>query len=113
MMNAGKRIRVVLKSLAVLILLLGRSAPARAATREAAVYFSDGKILTGRIALTSGRKFKLNVPEAGKLKTTDMVTGEPVRYGKVRQFTFEPVRKRRRSPITRRLRKNSGGSSIP
>ncbi|MHC4679998.1 MAG: hypothetical protein ACYTEK_15010 [Planctomycetota bacterium] len=92
MMNAGKRIRVVLKSLAVLILLLGRSAPARAATREAAVYFSDGKILTGRIALTSGRKFKLNVPEAGKLKTTDMVTGEPVRYGKVRQFTFEPVR---------------------
>lgn len=90
-MNAGRHISLVVKSLAV-VLLLSSSAPAPAAIREAAVYFSDGKILTGRIALTSGRQFKLNIPEGGTLKTTDMVTGEPVPYGKVRQFTFDPVR---------------------
>lgn len=60
--------------------------------RPAAVYFSDGKVLTGSISLTPGRSFKLNIPKAGKLKTTDMITGEDVQYGKVRQFTFRPVR---------------------
>jgi len=74
----------------MLILMLPASAPA--ALRKAAVYFSDGKVLTGKIALTGGRKFKLNIPEGGVLKTTDMVTGEDVQYGKVRQFTFEPIR---------------------
>jgi len=92
MASAGKHSCVVLRLSAALILLLGWSAPVRAAVREAAVYFSDGKILTGKIALTSGRQFKLNIPEGGTLKTTDMVTGEPVPYGKVRQFTFDPVR---------------------
>lgn len=87
-MNTGRRIGIV----AVAIVLLGQAAPASAAIREAAVYFSDGKILTGKIALTSGRQFKLNIPEGGTLKTTDMVTGEPVPYGRVRQFTFDPVR---------------------
>ncbi len=86
-MDAGRRIGVV----AVTILLLGQSAPAHAAVREAAVYFSDGRILTGKIALTSGRQFKLNIPGGGTLKTTDMITGEPVPYGKVRQFTVEPL----------------------
>ncbi|MEK7995068.1 MAG: hypothetical protein AAB403_14780, partial [Planctomycetota bacterium] len=90
-MNTGRHIGVILKSLTVAILLLSQFSPARAAVREAAVYFSDGKILTGKIALTSGRQFKLNIPEGGTLKTSDMVTGEPVPYGKVRQFTFDPV----------------------
>jgi hypothetical protein len=90
-MNTGRRVGVVLELLAVTIVLLAQAAPARAAIREAAVYLSDGKILTGKIALTSGRQFKLNIPEGGTLKTSDMVTGEPVPYGKVRQFTFEPL----------------------
>ena len=91
-MNAGRSNSVIPRFLAVVVFLLGQFVPARAAIREAAVYFSDGKILTGKIALTSGRQFKLNIPEGGTLKTTDMITGEPVPYGKVRQFTFEPVR---------------------
>ena len=72
----------------------------RAQSREsrAAVYFSDGKVLTGKISLTPGQSFKLNVPKAGTLKTTDMVTGEDVQYGKVRRFTFEPVREIRFYP---------------
>jgi len=65
---------------------------------RAAVYFSDGKVLTGKISLTPGRSFKLNIPKAGKLKTTDMVTGEDVQYGKVRRFGFEPVREIRFYP---------------
>jgi len=65
---------------------------------RAAVYFSDGKVLTGEISLTPGRTFKLNIPKAGKLKTTDMVTGKDVQYGKVRHFGFEPVREIRFYP---------------
>jgi len=65
---------------------------------RAAVYFSDGKVLTGKISLTPGRSFKLNIPKAGKLKTTDMVTGENLQYGKVRRFTFEPVQEIRFYP---------------
>ncbi|UCC99161.1 MAG: hypothetical protein JSW66_04600 [Phycisphaerales bacterium] len=106
MMNANTWIRFFFQSLAVLILLLGQATPAPAAPRQAAVYFSDGNILTGRIALTSGRKFKLNVPEAGKLRTTDMVTGEPVQYGKVRQFTFEPVKEIRFYPEKEQMRQD-------
>jgi len=60
--------------------------------RPAAVYLSNGEVFTGDVLLTPGRRFKLNVPEGGKLKTTDMVTGEPVQYGKVRTFTFDPIR---------------------
>ena len=60
--------------------------------RRAAVYFSDGKVLAGKISLTPGRSFKLNIPEGGTLNTRDMVTGEDVQYGKVRKFTFKPVR---------------------
>jgi hypothetical protein len=82
------------------------SGVARAAVREAAVYFSDGKVLTGKIALTSGRQFKLNIPEAGKLKTSDMVTGEPVQYGKVRQFTFEPIKEIRFHPVKEEMRQD-------
>ena len=66
--------------------------------RLAAIYFSDGKVLTGNISLTAGRSFKLNIPKAGKLKTTDMITGEDVQYGKVRRFTLEPVREIRFYP---------------
>ena len=44
-MNTRGHIGVV----AVAIYLLGQSAPAHAAIREAAVYFSDGKILTGTV----------------------------------------------------------------
>jgi hypothetical protein len=70
-----------------------------------AVYFSDGKVLTGKISLTPGRTFKLNIPKAGKLKTTDMVTGEDVQYGKVRRFGFEPVREIRFYPEKEEMRR--------
>ena len=66
--------------------------PKKDAPRPAAVCLSNGEVLTGAISLTPGRSFKLNIPEAGELKTTDMVTGADVQYGKVRTFTFEPVR---------------------
>lgn len=79
---------------------------AGAAPRKAAVYYSDGKVLTGNISLTPGRKFKLNVPESGVLKTTDMVTGEDVQYGKVRQFTFEPVSEIRFHPEREEIRQD-------
>jgi hypothetical protein len=107
-MNANMRISVAFKWLAISILLLitSRSTPVRASVREAAVYFSDGKVLTGKIALTSGRQFKVNVPEGGKLKTTDMVTGEDVQYGKVRQFTFEPIREMRFHPVKEEMRQD-------
>ena len=90
----------------LLLVVLNGPALARASVRKAAVYFSDGKVLTGKIALTSGRKFKLNIPEGGKLKTTDMVTGEDVPYGKVRLFTFEPVREIRFYPEKEELRQD-------
>ena len=63
-------------------------------------------MLTGKIALTSGRRFKLNIPEGGKLKTSDMVTGEDVQYGKVRRFTFDPVREIRFYPEKEELRQD-------
>ena len=84
--------------IAFLLFWLLVPAIAEAAPRKAAVYYSDGKVLTGKIALTAGRKLKLNIPEGGKLKTSDMITGEDVQYGKVRQFTFEPVREIRFHP---------------
>ena len=108
MINQNKRIAFIIKwqSISILLLVLGQSTVAQAAIRKAAVYFSDGKVLTGRIALTSGRKFKLNIPKAGKLKTTDMVTGEDVQYGKVRQFTFEPISEIRFYPNKEEIRQN-------
>ena len=84
----------------------GDTSQNRSSARVAAVYFSDGKVLTGKISLTPGRSFKLNIPKAGKLKTTDMVTGEDVQYGKVRRFTFEPVREVRFYPEKEEMRRN-------
>ncbi len=74
--------------------------PSRAAAQEtkkdgprpAAVCLSNGEVFTGDISLTPARSFKLNIPKAGALKTSDMITGEDVQYGKVRTFTFAPVR---------------------
>jgi len=108
MITQNKRIAIIVKwqAISILLLALSQSISAEAAIRKAAVYFSDGKVLTGRIALTSGRKFKLNIPKAGKLKTTDMVTGEDVQYGKVRQFTFEPVSEIRFYPNREEIRQN-------
>jgi hypothetical protein len=68
------------------------AAARKSAARSAAVYLSNGEMFTGDVSLTPGRTFKLNIPKAGELKTTDMITGEDVQYGKVRTFTFEPVR---------------------
>jgi hypothetical protein len=85
--------------------LFGDTTEDKSSGRMAAVYFSDGKILTGRISLTPGRSFKLNIPEGGKLKTRDMVTGEDVQYGKVRKFTFEPVREIRFYPEKEEMRR--------
>jgi hypothetical protein len=84
--------------------LFGDVTQKKSRTRIAAVYFSDGKVLTGKISLTPGRSFKLNIPKAGKLKTRDMVTGEDVQYGKVRNFTFEPVREIRFYPEKEEMR---------
>jgi len=108
MINHNKRITFIAKwqAISILLLALSQSISAGAAIRKVAVYFSDGKVLTGRIALTSGRKFKLNIPKAGKLKTTDMVTGENVQYGKVRQFTFEPISEIRFYPSKEEIRQN-------
>ncbi len=86
--------------------LFGDAAQKKSQTRIAAVYFSDGKVLTGEISLTPGRSFKLNIPKAGKLKTRDMVTGEDVQYGKVRYFTFEPVREIRFYPEKEEMRRS-------
>ena len=74
--------------------------------RLAAVYFSDGKVLTGKISLTPGLSFKLNIPEGGTLKTKDMVTGEDVQYGKVRKFGFEPIREIRFYPEKEEMRRS-------
>ena len=60
--------------------------------RPAVVSLSNGEVFTGDVSLTPGRSFKLNIPKAGELKTSDMITGEDVQYGKVRTFTFAPVR---------------------
>ena len=86
--------------------LFGDASQKKSRVRVAAVYFSDGKVLTGKISLTPGRSFKLNIPKAGKLKTTDMVTGEDVQYGKVRRFTFGPVREIRFYPEKEEMRRN-------
>jgi len=86
--------------------LFGDTSQKKNPARVAAVYFSDGKVLTGKISLTPGRSFKLNIPKAGKLKTTDMVTGEDVQYGKVRRFTFEPVREIRFYPEKEEMRRS-------
>ena len=61
--------------------------------RSAAVYYSDGSVKQGMIYLTSGREFKLNIPKGGSIYTSDMITGEPVKYGKVRKFGFDTVSK--------------------
>ncbi|MEJ2701762.1 MAG: hypothetical protein P8Z79_04910 [Sedimentisphaerales bacterium] len=107
-MNKKKHILFSMRSLitAVFLVVLAGSTPATGVIRKAAVYFSDGKVLTGKVALTAGRKFKLNIPKGGKLKTTDMVTGEDVQYGKVRQFTFEPIREMRFYPEKEELRRD-------
>jgi len=86
--------------------LFGDASQKKSRARIAAVYFSDGKVLTGEISLTPGRSFKLNMPKGGKLKTRDMVTGEDVQYGKVRRFTFEPVREIRFYPEKEEMRRN-------
>ncbi|UCF17756.1 MAG: hypothetical protein JSW59_09885, partial [Phycisphaerales bacterium] len=104
MIRTDKRFHVVAGALIVLV--LGAATPARGAARKAAVYYSDGKVLTGKISLTAGRKFKLNIPKGGKLKTSDMVTGEHVQYGKVRLFTFEPVSEIRFYPEREEIRQD-------
>jgi hypothetical protein len=86
--------------------LFGEAVEETGTGRTAAVYFSDGKVLTGRISLTPGRSFKLNIPRGGMLKTKDMVTGEDVQYGKVRNFTFEPVREIRLYPEKEEMRRS-------
>ena len=93
-------------TISISLVALTGSTFVRASVRKAAVYFSDGKVLAGKIALTSGRKFKLNIPEGGKLKTSDMVTGEDVQYGKVRLFTFDPVKEIRFHPEKEELRRD-------
>ena len=86
--------------------LFGETVEDKSTVRTAAVYFSDGKVLTGKISLTPGRSFKLNIPRGGTLKTKDMVTGEDVQFGKVRNFTFEPVREIRFYPEKEEMRRS-------
>lgn len=84
--------------------ILTASLPAMADKRPAAVYFSDGTVVQGDLSLTPGRRFKLNVPEGGSIYTTDMVTGEKVKYGKVRQFDLAPLREIRFYPLREEMR---------
>ena len=86
--------------------LFGETVEEKSSGRTAAVYFSDGKVLTGTISLTPGRSFKLNIPRGGTLKTKDMVTGEDVQFGKVRNFTFEPIREIRFYPEKEEMRRS-------
>ncbi|MCP4613394.1 MAG: hypothetical protein GY845_32285 [Planctomycetes bacterium] len=86
--------------------LFGETAKEKSGGRTAAVYFSNGKVLTGAISLTPGRSFKLNVPRGGTLKTKDMVSGEDVQFGKVRNFTFEPIREIRFYPEKEEIRRS-------
>jgi hypothetical protein len=92
----------VILSLAVCLTFSGVAAAGQEAkkddARPAAVALSNGEVFTGNITLTPGRSFKLNIPKAGELKTSDMITGEDVQYGKVRTFTFAPVREIRFYP---------------
>jgi len=71
--------------------------------RRGAVYYSDGKVLTGEIFLTAGRTFKLNIPAGGTLKTKD-IFGEDVKYGKVRKFDFSPLAEIRFYPQREEMR---------
>jgi len=93
-------------TMSILIIVLFGSSLARASIRKAAIYFSDGKVLTGKIALTRGRQFKLNIPKGGKLKTSDMITGEDVQYGKARLFTFDPIKEMRFYPEKEEMRQD-------
>ncbi len=60
--------------------------------RKAAVYFSDGSVVVGRVFVTQGRRFKLNIPKAGTISTSDMVSAKPVKYGKVRYFNLGVIK---------------------
>ncbi|MBI9016595.1 MAG: hypothetical protein JEZ07_04955 [Phycisphaerae bacterium] len=62
--------------------------PTESKLPRAIIYYSDGSSVTGQIATTPGKDFKLNIPEAGDISTTEMFTGEEVKYGKVRRFNF-------------------------
>jgi hypothetical protein len=99
--NSANKWRIA-AMLVVCLLLLDYS---HAVIRSAAVYFSDGTVLTGRISLSRGRQIKFNVPKAGSLKTWDMVTGEDVQYGKVRKFGLNPVREVRFYPQREEMRR--------
>ncbi|MBN2064288.1 MAG: hypothetical protein JW745_05755, partial [Sedimentisphaerales bacterium] len=61
--------------------------------RQAVLYYSDGSVLSGELTLASGSQLKCNIPESGDIYTSDMVTGEPVRYGKVRRFGLDSISK--------------------
>ncbi len=89
-----------------LLIALSLSPVVAGAPRQAAVYYSDGSVVTGKIALTGGRRFKLNIPEGGTLKTTDMITGADVPYGKVRQFTLEPIQEMHFHPQREEIRQD-------
>ena len=105
-MNTKTIFNQIITTVGWLPIVLSLCALASGAPRKAAVYYSDGRVLTGQIALTSGRRFKLNIPKAGKLKTTDVVTGADVQYGKVRQFTLEPVKEIRFYPEREEIRQD-------
>jgi len=81
-----------------LLALAGAASPAASTARPAAIYLSDSTVLTGKVRLSPGRKFKLNIPRGGTLKTKDMITGQDVQYGKVRLFDFGPLREIRFYP---------------
>jgi hypothetical protein len=101
-----RRYKQLICKLIWLLMVLALCPVVSGATRQAAVYTSDGKVVTGQIALTAGRRFKLNCPEAGKLKTTDMITGADVQYGKVRQFTLEPIQEMSFHPEREEIRQD-------
>ena len=84
---------VVKVSIVLIALLMINTISIAADGRSAAVYYSDGTVKQGQLYLTGGRTIKLNIPKGGSIYTSDMVTGEPVKYGKVRKFGLDTVKK--------------------
>ncbi len=64
-----------------------------AAEFEAAVYFSDGTVKSGQLSIPANKPLKLNMPDSGDIYTSDMVTGEPVRYGRVKKIYLDSISK--------------------
>ncbi len=100
-----KRNRHIIISLIVLSSVMGASGAERV-KRMAAVYYSDGAVEMGKVSLPAGIRFKLTIPEGGSISTTDMITGEEVKYGKARLFDLSGLRELQFYPVREEMRRD-------